>query len=169
MPGQMLSFVGQIREVNQVKGRKMKRRAWFLWMKDKKPRAKNSFYSAAFRMTCAWSTRSCSKCWLEHWYRKVIMIRADFEAKYITPKLGGMCWHCFLTCIKEGDGVKEGVADLKETKKHAQDQSQPMDRRNFPRRYWSTLIGNRPMIVLPTSQKERKSRFYQNFDDSVVI
>ena len=45
------------------------------------------------------------------------MIRANFgEKRYITGKLRGHVLTPFLTLVKEGDGVKEEVADLKETK-----------------------------------------------------
>ena len=36
--------------------------------------------------------------------------------EYITPKLGGMCWHRFLAHVKVINDVEEEVADLKEAK-----------------------------------------------------
>ena len=41
----------------------------------------------------------------------------NFGAKQITPKLGGMCWHRFLTCANEGDFGEGKMADSKETKR----------------------------------------------------
>ena len=45
------------------------------------------------------------------------MTGVNFGAKQITLKLGGMCWHRFLTRVKEGDFGEEKVADLEETKR----------------------------------------------------
>ena len=56
------------------------------------------------------------------------MIGVNIGAKQITPKLGGMCWHHFLTRAKEGDFCEEKVADLEETKRcTVADGVRPMD------------------------------------------
>jgi len=91
MPGQRVLFMGRIKRSKL--GEKIGNEAshLILWMKDEKQGAKKSFYLAAFRMPRERSTRSFSKCRLKHWCKRVIMIRANFREKYITPKLGGMC------------------------------------------------------------------------------
>jgi len=101
MPGQRVLFMGWIKRSKS--GEKIENEAshLILWMKDEKQGAKKSFYLAAFRMPRERSTRSFSKCRLKHWCKRVIMIPANFREKYITLKLGGMCWHHFLTHVKE--------------------------------------------------------------------
>ena len=52
---------------------------------------------------------------------------------YVTPKLGGMCWHHFLTCVKVDDEAKED--------------------------YWSgrsqcAWRGNQPILPLPMGQED---------------
>ena len=42
---------------------------------------------------------------------------SSFGTKWIILKLGGMCWHHFLTRVKEGDFNKGKVPDLKEIKR----------------------------------------------------
>ena len=46
----------------------------------------------------------------------MILSRSKFGAKIYYSEIGGHVSTPFLTLVKEGDGVKEEVADLKETK-----------------------------------------------------
>ena len=63
------------------------------------------------------------------------MTGVNFGAKQITPKLGGMCWHRFLTRIKEGDFCEEKMTDLEEIKRctvlESADGVRSMDQRNM--------------------------------------
>ena len=76
----------------------MKRRVWFVLSGSEKPRAKKSFYPVVLSVPCAQDTRSCSKCWLRCWCRKMIMIQFNFEAKNKLLQNWGACvdtvfWH----------------------------------------------------------------------------
>ena len=85
-----------------------------------------------------------------------------------------ICWHHFLTRVKEGDFCEEKVADLEETKRctvlESVDGVRPMDQRNMLWRCWFVRSGVRSMDSCRWSQERRRGpRLYENLDDSVVI
>ena len=96
---------------------------------------------------------------------------------YSYPKLHisvGVCWHHFLTHVKEGDSCEGKVADLEETKRCTELKSangiRPMDQRNMLWRCRFARSGARPMESCRWSQGRRRGfRFYEDLDDSVIV
>ena len=68
------------------------------------------------------------------------MTGVNFGAKQITPKLGGMCWHRFLTRVKEGDFGEEKMADLEETKRYTVLESAVGNPSNGPEEYSAKML-----------------------------
>jgi hypothetical protein len=134
--------MGETEEMNRAKRQRMNRHVGFVRMESKRPRAKKSFTWLYWSMPCVQGMRSCSKCWLEHWGKRVKVIS---EQRINYSKIGGHV----LTRVKKGDIVKERLPIWKKPK-HAQDQdrpteSQPMGQKNIPWRCWSARFGDRPM------------------------
>ena len=68
-----------------------------------------------------------------------------------------MCWHHFLTRVKEGDFCEEEVADLEENESctvlELADGVRPMGQENILQRCWLVHSGTRPMGVRPMGRE----------------
>ena len=84
--------------MNRAKRQKMNHRVGFVRMGSKRSTEKKSFTWLYRSMPCAQDMRNYSKCWLERWYKRVIMDRNNFGATNKLLRNWGACvdtvfWH----------------------------------------------------------------------------